>query len=152
MASPQSFKNTTILIGTEGNVKEYNALISATRSEVSTTQDKFYNYRGEELETGGGTIEYGDMTLVFAEREFDQLRIDLGAVDGDGFYLNDLTDYPFTMTLRIEPDSTFPTASKETVYEECRIKGFSHTEIVKDNVYFTTSTTISVKNVKERQL
>jgi hypothetical protein len=148
MSEPQSFKNTIILI----NSVEYEALISSGRSEVSTNQEKFYNYRGMPLETGGGTTEYGDITVVFAEREFDKLRTDLGAIDADGNYMNDLNDFPFTMTMKIEPDSTYVAAKKEIIYENCRIKGKSDTEIAKDNVLYTTSTTISVENIKERPI
>lgn len=148
MSEPQSFKNTLILI----NSVEYNALISSTRPEISTESEKFYNYRGDTLETGGGTVEYGDITLVFAEREFDQLRTDLGAVDVDGYYLNDLNDYPFTMTMKIEPDSTFATAKKQITMENCRIKATTQTDVAKDNVLYTTSCTVSVENVKEIQI
>lgn len=153
MSQPQSSRNTNIQIAAGTTTKDYEALISVTRPGISTTSETQYNYnQSVNLEHGGGTITYEDMTLVFAEREFDQLRRDLGAEDDEGYLKQDLNPYSFTITIRVEPESDYETSQKEITCEGCRITGYTADPIEKDSNYYKITATVSVQDVKEKIL
>lgn len=146
----QSYKCTDINI----NGQQYDALISMTRPSVSTPFEAMQNYKGDHLpDSGGGSVEYGDITAVFAEREFDRLREDLGAVDVDGFYKNDLSDYAIEIQFVIDPEDPYNEFSRKEVFcQNCRIIGSEPTSVEKGSTYYTMSTTIKVGELKERKM